>query len=271
MLACGNPDVLQESTLYADSDAEVDKALAAALAGADKELCQSCAAGTVEAIGRRGNVRAFDHTNKPRLLIESLQRIPVTAFVGTLPSLLVYVGWLTYWTPDSLEDIVRSPSVFAPAGSNPDFGDVHFAVADVLALAQRLGQDVTALRQAYGLQESPQPQHTPQEPQGHLGLAETPPGTLSPVGGLQEPPNGGRGRMSTERRGRGGRPPVYNWDKFWIEIVTIAHTPDGLPGDRDELQRRMMVWCATNFENPPDATTVSRKLKALYDRKRLQS
>jgi hypothetical protein len=42
-------------------------------------------------------------------------------------------------------------------------------------------------------------------------------------------------------RNKGGRPPT-DADDFWIEIVRIANTPDGLPEDETELKKRMLEF-----------------------------
>jgi hypothetical protein len=59
------------------------------------------------------------------------------------------------------------------------------------------------------------------------------------------------------------RLPKFNWDQFWIEIVRLANTAEGLPNDRDELHRRMTDFCAARFSDPPAAAALRDKLAML--------
>ena len=59
---------------------------------------------------------------------------------------------------------------------------------------------------------------------------------------------------------QGNRPPKFNWDQFWVEIVRMAKMPD----DSEELYRRMGDFCATKFSDPPGETTIRDKLAMLY-------
>jgi hypothetical protein len=57
--------------------------------------------------------------------------------------------------------------------------------------------------------------------------------------------------------------PKFDWDPFWIEIVRMANTADGLPEDREELHRYMTDFCAARFSDPPHATAIRDKLAML--------
>ena len=59
------------------------------------------------------------------------------------------------------------------------------------------------------------------------------------------------------------RLPKFNWDQFWIEIVRVANTAEGLPEDKGELHRHMTDFCAARFSDPPAATAVRDKLAML--------
>jgi hypothetical protein len=59
------------------------------------------------------------------------------------------------------------------------------------------------------------------------------------------------------------RPPKFNWDQFWLEIVRMANTADGLPEDRAELLRHMTDFCVTGFSDPPGAAVIRDKLAML--------
>jgi len=59
------------------------------------------------------------------------------------------------------------------------------------------------------------------------------------------------------------RPPKFNWDQFWLEIVRMAKTADGLPEDGGELHRHMTDFCVTGFSDPPGAAAIRDKLAML--------
>jgi len=59
------------------------------------------------------------------------------------------------------------------------------------------------------------------------------------------------------------RLPKFNWDQFWVEIVKIANTSDGLPEDREELYRRVGDFCTAGFSDPPGETAIRDKLAML--------
>lgn len=59
------------------------------------------------------------------------------------------------------------------------------------------------------------------------------------------------------------QPPKFNWDQFWLEVVRIANTTEGLPADRGELHRRMVDFCVTGFSDPPGAAAIRDKLALL--------
>lgn len=62
----------------------------------------------------------------------------------------------------------------------------------------------------------------------------------------------------------GGRPEAHSWEAFWIEVACWAAKNDLQPEYRPELRRHMLAWFAQRSSTPPDASTVDRKLKALY-------
>jgi hypothetical protein len=68
-----------------------------------------------------------------------------------------------------------------------------------------------------------------------------------------------------ERGTRGGRPPKHDWDAFWIEIVLFAADNNLEPEDRLKLQKRMEEWTAERWSDPPDTTTIRKRLKRLFD------
>jgi hypothetical protein len=68
-------------------------------------------------------------------------------------------------------------------------------------------------------------------------------------------------------KNRGGRPRVYNWDEFWLEVVRLANTPDGLP-DEGDLSKHMRDYMDANFDNPPSDRSIQEKLQLINDRLR---
>jgi hypothetical protein len=70
------------------------------------------------------------------------------------------------------------------------------------------------------------------------------------------------GSLPSQSKNQGGRPRVHDWDQFWIEVVSVANTPDGLP-DRDELREHMENF-VTGWDRPPDNSAIRAKLSKLY-------
>jgi hypothetical protein len=67
-------------------------------------------------------------------------------------------------------------------------------------------------------------------------------------------------------RASGGRPPVHDWDAFWIEVAWYAAENDLEAAHRHELQRHMENWTAKTWEKPPDAETIRKKIRELFAR-----
>lgn len=59
-----------------------------------------------------------------------------------------------------------------------------------------------------------------------------------------------------QRRHPGGRPRRFDRDAFYIAIIRLANTPDGLPEDRSELLAYMRQWCAENWAEIPNDNTI---------------
>jgi len=59
----------------------------------------------------------------------------------------------------------------------------------------------------------------------------------------------------------GGRPPKHPWREFWIEVIRIANTPDGLPEWR-VLKRYMLTWIE-NWEQQPAESMIRDKFAKL--------
>jgi hypothetical protein len=67
-------------------------------------------------------------------------------------------------------------------------------------------------------------------------------------------------------KAKGGAPTQHDWDGFWIEVVCWAAENDLNQQDRPKLKKLVLDWFAQNSETPPDATTVDKKLSALFSR-----
>jgi len=70
------------------------------------------------------------------------------------------------------------------------------------------------------------------------------------------------------QKNRGGRPPAHDWEAFWIEVACWAAANDLIPEkqNRPGLRQHMLAWSATQWTQPPDASTVDKKLAALFAR-----
>jgi hypothetical protein len=67
---------------------------------------------------------------------------------------------------------------------------------------------------------------------------------------------------ATKRKNPGGAHRVHDWDRFWIEIVRIANTPDGLP-DRHTLRKLMVKFVSQQWERQPDDSQIRDRLRWL--------
>ena len=70
---------------------------------------------------------------------------------------------------------------------------------------------------------------------------------------------------SEKTRSRGGRPLEYDWNAFFIEIIRIANTPDGLPGKQSELIRDMLYWCENTWGKQPAESAAKQKISEIYN------
>jgi hypothetical protein len=65
-------------------------------------------------------------------------------------------------------------------------------------------------------------------------------------------------------KGKGGRPPKFDWDTFYCEIIRIANSPDGLPDKQSELEVIMLDWCSLEWGDAPGESTVRHKVSHIY-------
>ena len=72
---------------------------------------------------------------------------------------------------------------------------------------------------------------------------------------------------SEEGRKRRGRPRAYDMEEFYIRLVEIANTPDGLPVRKADLERMMLEWCQMNWNREPAESTIRKWLDPVYGSK----
>ena len=61
-----------------------------------------------------------------------------------------------------------------------------------------------------------------------------------------------------------GRPPKYNWDEFYVEIIRLANGIDGVPETQAELEATMAEWCQNNWGTEPAESTIRDKISPIY-------
>lgn len=71
-------------------------------------------------------------------------------------------------------------------------------------------------------------------------------------------------RMADPLRATGGALPRFNLDAFWIEVSIQTAAWNLEERDRPRLQKAMEEWTADNFRDPPDPSTIRKKLALLY-------
>ncbi len=61
-----------------------------------------------------------------------------------------------------------------------------------------------------------------------------------------------------------GRPPKYNWDEFFVEIIRLANGIDGVPETQSELEATMAEWCLNQWGTEPAESTIRDKISPIY-------
>jgi hypothetical protein len=64
-------------------------------------------------------------------------------------------------------------------------------------------------------------------------------------------------------KGAGGRPPKYDWDGFFVEIIVRADL-DELPATQAELVSQMAEWCLVNWREEPAASSLKSRTAAIF-------
>ena len=67
------------------------------------------------------------------------------------------------------------------------------------------------------------------------------------------------------RKNLGGAPAKYDWDRIWIEVVSIAHvSPDGLPERPTVMKWLRDAMTAWEWDEQPSDSAIKEKLGRLY-------
>jgi hypothetical protein len=63
---------------------------------------------------------------------------------------------------------------------------------------------------------------------------------------------------------KGGRPPLYPWEDFWIEATLYVAEQNYMnDGTSDGFVNHMNDWVSQSWENPPDERTLERKFSMI--------
>lgn len=65
-------------------------------------------------------------------------------------------------------------------------------------------------------------------------------------------------------KNRGGAPPKYDWEAFYLEISIIADL-DGLPDTQADLERLMADWCLNLWRKEPSSSRLKAKISKIYN------
>jgi hypothetical protein len=71
------------------------------------------------------------------------------------------------------------------------------------------------------------------------------------------------GKKSTQQKNRGGRPPKYDWEAFFVEI-TVRADLDSLPNTQAELERDMAEWCFDAWGEQPAESVIRDKISRIF-------
>jgi hypothetical protein len=64
-------------------------------------------------------------------------------------------------------------------------------------------------------------------------------------------------------KNKGGRPAQYDWNRFTLEIIRIAHF-DALPDTQAELANKMRDWFISEIDEHPADTTLDDRIRPIY-------
>ena len=66
-----------------------------------------------------------------------------------------------------------------------------------------------------------------------------------------------------EQKSKGGRPPKYNWEEFYTEIIVRADL-DGLPETQADLVRDMRGWFIDKLDDCPVDSELKKRIAPIY-------
>jgi hypothetical protein len=66
-------------------------------------------------------------------------------------------------------------------------------------------------------------------------------------------------------RNVGGRPPKWDWEKFWLELCARIHE-DGLPATQAEMVERMGQWFVNDLGDHPAESEIKKRVSGLWHR-----
>jgi hypothetical protein len=82
---------------------------------------------------------------------------------------------------------------------------------------------------------------------------------------LRDKPSAELEKQVVVGRGAGGKPLQHDWDGFWIEVALYADKNDLDAAHRNELQKHLEEWSASEMRDPaPTPATIRTKLSRLY-------
>ena len=82
---------------------------------------------------------------------------------------------------------------------------------------------------------------------------------------------GGNATQESYAKNAGGRPPLHDWDSFWIEVALYAAENDLEDQHWRDLQKHMEDWTSDQGKKPPDPATIRKKLQRLKVAKQSQA
>jgi hypothetical protein len=64
---------------------------------------------------------------------------------------------------------------------------------------------------------------------------------------------------------RGGRPPKWDWDAFWVELCALVHE-EGVPATQAELVGKLHQWFIDQSDKAPAESEIKRRVSKLMRR-----
>jgi hypothetical protein len=71
--------------------------------------------------------------------------------------------------------------------------------------------------------------------------------------------------IDVKGRSNAGAKPKYDWESFYLEVIRIANTPDGLPETKADMISIMAQWCQNTWNEEPSDTSLKDKIYPIHD------